>query len=139
MEMTTPLKQARDDLEEAKRWTDKIFKEGRKAILEDGESISEEYDRVENTIRTLLDRAIEQEAVSGEDAKAALVAFADAIDAIRWLLNHAKESPNKRIVGLMESFTIKDNHTSRTDETLERLWNQAPTIRALLEQAKGDA
>jgi hypothetical protein len=58
--------------------------------------------------------------------------FDDGINAIRWLLNHAREKPKKTVGGLMECFTIEDNHTSRTDETLERLWENREAIAEIL-------
>lgn len=61
-----------------------------------------------------------------------LAVFSDAMNTIRWLLNHAAYSPKKHIGGLMECFTVKDNHTTKCSEQLESLWELRETIRAAL-------
>ena len=67
-----------------------------------------------------------------QDRAEALALFDDAIQSIRWMLNHASETPKKQIGTLLSCFTLKDNHTSRVDKQLEILWEKRETIRSAL-------
>lgn len=71
--------------------------------------------------------------ISKEQIEEAFDAFDDGINALRWLLNHASESPKKQVGGLMSCFSIEDNHTSRVDDLLENLWQKREAIRTVLQ------
>lgn len=51
-------------------------------------------------------------------------------DALRWLLNHAEESPRKQVGGLMQCFQMHDGQRWPVKMLLESLWEKRKTAPA---------